>query len=243
MKNYQEMHPMETGNNIAGRRIDRSYILQEIQALLNLEKGYLYTVKSLFSYPGRSIRNYLKGDREQLTRPLIFLFFNSFLAVFLADYLNNPGLNTDAIEYVYYFDKDINIEEIIRWKKTHMGYVYLCFGLFMTFWIHLFYRKYEFNIYEIFVALAYILGQGMLLYILTLVMNEYLPEGTLKYIAVSFLGLSYYVYILVVLVQLFQKKKLLNFFKLLFIFILSGISFLSVQIIALLGFDYFGWLS
>ncbi|MBT8295671.1 MAG: DUF3667 domain-containing protein, partial [Gramella sp.] len=227
---------------IPGRRIDRNYILEEAQSLLNLEKGYLYTVKSLFVFPGRSIREYIKGDREQLTRPLIYLFFNSFLAVFLSGYLNNPAVNSDAIEFVYLFDENIKIDEIIRWKKTHMGYVYLCFGLFMTFWIHLFYKKYEFNIYEIFVALAFILGQGMLLYILALTMNHFLPQGTFKIVVVTVLGLSYYIYILVVLVQLFRKKKLFNFFKLVFIFAISGISFLSVQILALLGFNYLGWL-
>ncbi|MBT8319849.1 MAG: DUF3667 domain-containing protein [Gramella sp.] len=233
---------MKTEKNIPGRRIDRNYILEEAQSLLNLEKGYLYTVKSLFVFPGRSIREYIMGDREQLTRPLIYLFFNSFLAVFLSGYLNNPAVNSDAIEFVYLFDENIKIDEIIRWKKTHMGYVYLCFGLFMTFWIHLFYKKYEFNIYEIFVALAFILGQGMLLYILALTMNHFLPQGTFKIVVVTVLGLSYYIYILVVLVQLFRKKKLFNFFKLVFIFALSGISFLSIQILALLGFNHLGWL-
>lgn len=229
------------GKQLSGR-IDRNYILQEIKALLNLEKGYLYTVKCLAISPGEHLRAYLAGDRSQLTKPLIFLFFNSFLAVFLSGYLNLPAANHDAIEYSYYLDPSLDLQEIIRWKKNNMGYVYLIFGIFMAFWIQLFYRNYKYNIYEIFVVLAYILGQGMLIYISNLLGNHFLPAGIFKNIVLGSLGLGYYFYIIFVLLQLFNHKKIQNFFKLVLIFLLSGISFLSVQILAVLCFNELGWL-
>ncbi|TRO64506.1 DUF3667 domain-containing protein [Christiangramia sabulilitoris] len=231
----------QRGSHLSGR-IDRNYILQELKALLNLEKGYLFTIKSLILNPGESLRKYLSGDRSQLTKPLIFLLFNSFLAVFLSGYLNLPVTNHDAIEYSYYLNPSLDLQEIIRWKKSNMGYVYLFFGIFMAFWIRLFYRNYKYNIYEIFVVMAYILGQGMLIYILNLLGNHFLPAGIFKNIVLVFLGLGYYFYVVLVLLQLFHRKKIQNFFKLMLIFLLSGISFLSVQILVVVCFDLLGWL-
>ena len=57
------------------RRIDKDYVLQELQGVFSFDKGYLYTIKELIKQPRQSIRDFLLNDRNRLAKPIFFLFF------------------------------------------------------------------------------------------------------------------------------------------------------------------------
>jgi hypothetical protein len=59
------------------KRIDRHYIIHEIEHVLHLERGILYTIRELITNPGQNIRNYLAENRSRLVKPIIFIIITS----------------------------------------------------------------------------------------------------------------------------------------------------------------------
>lgn len=54
-------------------RIDIHYIIHEIGHIIHFERGFPYTVKQLLVRPGKSVRNFIAGQRNKMTKPLTFL--------------------------------------------------------------------------------------------------------------------------------------------------------------------------
>ena len=52
------------------QKIDRKYILNEIQQLFNFEKGFFYTAKELLIRPGTSVKEYI-NSRELTLKEFI----------------------------------------------------------------------------------------------------------------------------------------------------------------------------
>lgn len=71
-------------------RIDRKYIMDEFQySFLHMNKGFLYTIKSLIINPGKTARDYIEGNRAKHYKPILLAFvlatFSAFLSFKLID--------------------------------------------------------------------------------------------------------------------------------------------------------------
>src|SRR5699024_1855163 len=148
------------------KRIDRKYISDEISALLNLEKGFLFTLKYLLIRPGKSVREFLFEDRKKYAKPLVFLIlmavvFMLILRLFEIPYsfISIEGFNPKINATESLHDR-IRAQEIGGWLNRNMGYAQLIMGLFIGFWIKILFRKFRYNIYEILILLAFIFGEG-----------------------------------------------------------------------------------
>ena len=211
------MKELEKNNNIEPlQRIDRKYIWHEISSVLNFEKGFFYTIRELFIRPGETVREFIQKDRNRLVKPIIFIIICSFIYSIAQQIFNFED------GYVgYSFVKESAINSIFDWVSKNYGYSNILMGIFIAFWIKIFFRKYNYNLYEILILLCFLIGIGMLLFAFFGIADSLID---LKIIDKGYLfGI---IYILWAIVQFFDKKKLMNYPKAIASYFLGVITFM-----------------
>jgi hypothetical protein len=184
-------------------RIDGQFILHEIEHVLHFEKGLLFTIKELMVRPGKSVREYISGDRSRLVKPIIFIIVTSLMYTLMA-HLFQIEKNSFTISE----DKALTSNAIADWIRNHYGYANIIMGFFIACWLKIFFRKHDVNFFEISMLLAYVMGIGMLFLAAVVVLNG---------IAGFNLG-SAFIYVVFVYVswaigQFFDQKKPTSFIK------------------------------
>ena len=69
-------------------RIDRHYIVHEIEHVLHFERGILYTIRELVTSPGQNIRKYLSENRSRLIKPVIFIILTSLIYTLISHFFH-----------------------------------------------------------------------------------------------------------------------------------------------------------
>jgi len=210
-------------------RIDRSYVYNEIQSLLNLEKGFLLTVKNLLVKPGKSVREFLFEDRKKYVKPLIFLIFTSIVFSFLIKSLD-ISFNFFNIDTIEGLKGKLRSKEIGEWTQGNLGYSQLVMGFFIGFWVKLLYRKSNYNLYEILVLLSYLLGEGFI------VLGFFILLATvIKGPIIGLIGIViYFIYIIWGIGQFYGENQAKNYLKSFLAYFLGNATYLIVLI--LLGY-------
>jgi len=105
---------LENSSNYELERITLKHILLSVLAILNFEKGILFTIKELVLRPRIVIEEYLKKDRKKLIHPIRFLVFSTALSAFLSLTIisNNPELNTVQLNMEDGFKEGWEMREI-----------------------------------------------------------------------------------------------------------------------------------
>jgi len=67
------------GQPVKLERIDRHYIVHEINHVLHFEKGIFYTIKELLIRPGQNVREFISENRSRLVKPIIFIIVTSLI--------------------------------------------------------------------------------------------------------------------------------------------------------------------
>lgn len=66
------------------RRIDGKYIKEEIQyTVLHTNKGFFYTIKNLIKNPGKSVKEYVDGNRVNHYKPILLAFVMSGISTYI----------------------------------------------------------------------------------------------------------------------------------------------------------------
>ncbi len=164
------------GRSVAVKRINGSYLLHEIEHVLHFDRGILYTLKVLLMEPGSHIKRFLTEDRSRLVKPVIFIVITSLVYTLIAHFFHIEGLTDERIQ------EGSTAEKIIIWTESHMGYSNIIMGALIAFLLKLFFRKYEYNYFEIIVLLCFVMGFGMLIFAVFVVL-EGLTHVDLKLIA------------------------------------------------------------
>ncbi|UHG94622.1 DUF3667 domain-containing protein [Spirosoma oryzicola] len=149
----------ECGQPASLKRIDGHYILHEIEHILHVERGILFTVKELVLNPGQNVRNYLSENRSRLVKPVIFVIITSLIYSL-------------SINFFHIDDQYINFEggelatpvKIFKWIQSHYGYANIMMGIFIALWLTLFFRKRSYNLFELLILLCFVMGISMLIY-------------------------------------------------------------------------------
>lgn len=141
------------------RRIDGSYVLDQIGSVFNLDKGFFYSIRELLLRPGLSVQHFLSTDRSKLVKPIVFILITSLIynlaqrwLGFEDGYATAGGIDGTATA------------EILGWIQANYGYTNILMGGFIAFWIKVFFRKANHSYFEILVLLCFLMGIGMLLY-------------------------------------------------------------------------------
>ena len=123
------------------KRIDRHYIIHELGDFFFANRGMVYTIKNVLIRPGESVRQFIAEDRHRFVKPITFLFICTLLFAFVSNPFNIRTSNYEGPEGI--------LSLILNWLFDHPSYFNLLIGLFVAFWIKIFFRKSEYNIFEI----------------------------------------------------------------------------------------------
>ncbi|MCL5244270.1 DUF3667 domain-containing protein [Cellulophaga sp. 20_2_10] len=206
------------------KRIDKDYLYNEIKGVFNLEKGLFLTIKNLLVRPGKSVREFLFENRKKYVKPIIFLILTSLffsLIISLLD-INLSFFNIDKIEGL---KGKLRSKEIGDWSQNNLGYSQLIMGVFIAFWLKVFYRKMNYNLYEILILLSFVLGESFIIFGIFVFLAAILNSAVIGLIGT----LIYFIYIIWAIGQFFGEHKFINYLKSFFAYALGNITYLMIM--------------
>ncbi len=149
------------GQAVKLQRIDSHYIIHEITHVLHLEKGIFYTVKELLIRPGQNVKEFISEDRSRLVKPVIFIIISSLIYSIVSHlfHIEDGYITISGNEA----DRKSSIFAMMGWLQGHYGYANIMMGMFIAFWLKLFFKKYDYSFFEILILLCFVIGMGMLM--------------------------------------------------------------------------------
>jgi hypothetical protein len=209
------------GHPIVLRRIDGHYIFQEVRNVLNFEHGILFTIRELTINPGKNVKEFLTENRNRLVKPVVFLLITSLIYTVL------KNLTHFEDGYVNYSGEiESATLTILSWIQGNYGYSNSIMAVFIALWLKLFFRKYDYNIFEIIILLCFVMGIGMLFYSVFGIAESFTQIKLLQFGAIVA-----FIYTTFALGQFFDKKKLSSYVKALFAYLLGMLSFFVIAIL------------
>ncbi len=197
------------------KRIDGNYIIHEIGQILNLERGILFTIKELIIRPGENVRNFISENRGRLVKPIIFIIITSLIYSLINQFFHIED------SYVKFEEAEQSTTGyIFKWVQDHYGYANIIMGIFIAFWAKLFFRKYNYNYFEILILLCFVMGIGMLIYSIFALL-----QGLIHIDLMQIAGIIGFIYSAWAIGQFFDKSKFLNYVKAFFSYFLGFLTF------------------
>lgn len=202
------------------KRIDSTYLWNEIRSVLNFDKGLFYTIREILLRPGLTIKHFLYRDRSQLVRPLVFII--------LCSLVYSLSQQTFGFEDGYVglsFVEQPSVEAVFEWISTHYGYSNILISICMGIWIRLFFSSDGFNFYEILILLCYTVGLGMLFFALFGIIDSFVDFMIVD--KGFFLGMLYIIW---AIANFFGQSRITNYLKAISAYLLGYITFSIVAI-------------
>ncbi|MGO4770635.1 DUF3667 domain-containing protein [Flavobacterium sp. W22_SRS_FK3] len=197
------------------KRIDRHYIIHEIEHVLHFDRGILFTIRELFINPGQNIRNYISENRIRLVKPVIFIILSSLIYTLISHFFHIEE------EYVKYqgMEKSAFVK-ILGWFQANYGYMNIMSGMFIAIWLKVFFKKYGYNFFELLIMLCFVLGISMLIFAFFAII-----QGVFYIKSLNIAGVIGMIYLTWATGSFFDKKKISNYFKALICYVLGMITF------------------
>ena len=223
MKTESEKEDLLEKSNL--KRIDRRYISHEIEHVLHLDRGFFYTVRELMLRPGKAVREFLFEDRKKLVKPVLYLILCSVIFTIII-HLLHADVSLFNIDRISPLQGKIRSKEIGGWINNSLGYSQLLLGVFIAIWLKIFFKKQQYNIYEIVVLLSYILGEALLILLSVIILGNIFESQVIGSIGVGI----YLFYIIWGIGQFFGEKKISNYIKSALTFVFGVSSYLVILI-------------
>lgn len=204
------------------KRIDRHYISHEIEHVLHLDRGIFFTIKELLLRPGKTVRGFLFDDRQKLVKPILFLILCSLIFTLVVHFLHTD-VSLFNIDRITPLQGKIRSKEIGGWINSNIGYSQLVLGVFVAFWLKIFFKKQKYNIYEIVVLLSYIFAEALLILLTIIILGNIFESGVVGSAGVGI----YLFYIVWGIGQFFGEKKFLNYVKSALSFVFGVFTYLA----------------
>ncbi|MFK8102616.1 MAG: DUF3667 domain-containing protein [Saprospiraceae bacterium] len=207
------------------KRINGSFVVGEIGSVLNFQKGILFTLKALLFQPGKSVRTFIQEDRNRLVKPISFIILGSLIYTIAQQTFH---FEDGYINYNDFGWEHSSIGSIMKWVSKNYGFVNILLVTFVALWLKLFFRKYNYNFFEILILLYFIFGVQMILFSIfgiagSMVNINLIDNGGAILIMIYFCW---------AIGQFFEGNKITNFFKALLSYFLGLIFFIVILIIA-----------
>ncbi len=202
------------------KRIDKHYIIHEVEHVLHFEKGFLYTIRELLTNPGDSVRHFIKEDRVRLVKPITFIIVTSLIYSVVSHFFH---VDEFFIKYNAPGEKKQSFFKILDWLKANYGYLNILSGALTAIWLKLFFKKYGYNFFELLVLLCYLTGASMLIYSFFAII-----EGIIHLKLSGIARLIGGIYLVAATGNFFEKKKVLNYVKASACYLLGMITFVII---------------
>ncbi|WP_157961188.1 DUF3667 domain-containing protein [Lutibacter citreus] len=147
-------------------------MLEEISnSIFQVNRGILFTIKELFTRPGKSIREYLEGKRKKHFKPLAFVLLASTLYV-LTTYLTD--MNTYLGDSMFGIAESLSKNttdasasvKFLNWLANNNAYSTLLFLPIFSLASYLVFKKSKYNYFEHLILNFYITGQQTVIYLI-----------------------------------------------------------------------------
>ncbi|PST83108.1 hypothetical protein C7T94_10875 [Pedobacter yulinensis] len=203
------------------KRINSHYLVHEIEHVLHFEKGILFTIRELLTRPGENVRRFISENRSRLVKPIIFIIVTSLVYSLVSHFFHIESSTMQVGEA-----KPSAADHIMKWVQDHYGYSNIIMGVFIAQWIRLFFRKYDYNVFEILILLCFVMGMGMLFSALFAIIQGLTHIGLTQ--VGSFVGVVYCTW---AIGQFFDKKKAASYLKAFAAYVLGMITFMLIVIL------------
>ena len=198
-------------------RINGRYILNEITSVLNFDKGILFTIKELLTRPGHNVKSFIQEERTRLVKPILFLIICSLFYSISQQIFHFE----DSYSYNGELEASSTVISITEWMQNNYGFANILAAIFHAMWVKLLFRKYNYNFFEIIILLSFLMGIGMLIYMLFGIL-----DSTTNIRVLHLGGLIGLVYISWAIGQFFDKNKKASYLKGFLSYLLGMITFI-----------------
>ncbi len=148
------------------KEINFRYLLEEIpNSIFQVNRGFLFTVKELFTRPGHSIREFIEGKRKPHFKPMAFLFLTSSLYILLSHLIGHQTFFGDFMSGITEAAES-NDNVIFNWLSNNQAYLIYITIPFFSLASFLAFFKSGYNYFEHLVLNLYITGQQMVIYLI-----------------------------------------------------------------------------
>ena len=205
------------GAPVTLHRINGRYLFKEITSVLYFDKGILFTIKELLIRPGHNVRSFIQDDRNRLVKPILFLIICSIfysIAQQIFHFENNYSSNGEL-------EASSTVISITEWMQNNYGFTNILMAIFHAMWVKLLFRKYSYNFFEIIILLSFLMGIGMLIYMLFGIL-----ESTINIRGIYLGGLIGFAYVSWAIGQFFDKNKKSSYLKGFLSYLLGMITFI-----------------
>lgn len=214
----------DCGQPTSLKRIDSHYIIHEIEHVLHFERGILYTIRELITNPGQNIKNYLSENRSRLVKPIIFIIITSLIYTVLNHFFHIED------GYVKYHEGEGKapgaVSAIVAWVQNHYRYANIMMGVAIALWLKLFFRKHQYNFYEILIMLCFVMGMGMLIFSVFVIVQGLTHLEVMPIASVA--GLLYCVW---AIGQFYDKRKAVSYIKAFFAYAIGMLTFWMIPVL------------
>jgi hypothetical protein len=168
----------------------KQFLLKDFShAVFNIDKGFFYTLKELFTRPGHSIREYVMGKRMNH-----FNFFTFIILIISVGHLIGEYFNFSMIDAMYYANDKKSLTELEKISKENPKLFRLMQIPFFAIFSFLIFKKSKQNFTEHLVLNSYRVSAELII-LITLSMFTVIYKNTneLSYIsaAISIASLIY----------------------------------------------------
>lgn len=202
------------------KRVDSHYIIHEIQHILHFEKGILYTVKELLTSPGQNIKEFIADNRSRLVKPIIFIIVTSLVYTTIVHFFH---IEQGYVEHSAVKGSAVN--SIFAWVEGHYGYGNLVMGVFIALWLKIFFRKYDYNFFEVLILLCFVMGMGMLFFAVFAIIQALTHINLMQVAGIT--GIAYCTW---AIGQFFDKGKAINYVKAFTAYMLGMLTFMLMAV-------------
>jgi hypothetical protein len=152
----------QCGQKQSTHKITLTTILHDIpHAVFHIDKGFLFTFRTLFYKPGKAIRDYLNGKRVNYFSPFAYLLLLCAASTFI-DHLTSRYLHRHSVGNGW-----LLFPQLAVFFNHYPALMWCLLVPFISFWSWLFNKHSGYNYWENFIMNVYLIAQFNLFFIAT----------------------------------------------------------------------------
>lgn len=160
----------QCGQKASTRRLNLKRIFYEVRTtLFQLDYGLLYTTKKLLTRPGKTIRDYLDGQRVYHFKPFTYLFLLATVYIILVRTIGSDALMSDVLKGISdgWGERSSNPDSfnVFDWLGRNYAYTVLLIIPIISLASFIAFRKMKYNYAEHLVLNSYIVGLNTFIFI------------------------------------------------------------------------------
>lgn len=196
------------GQSARVSRINLPGFLNDIsEDLLQVNRGFFFTLRELYVRPGESLREFLDGKRKNHFKPIAYVLTLSTLYFLIAQLTDQKtwidDLLTGWMEGAIELSTDAKIPAFLIWLADNYAYVTLLLLPVFSLSSYLSFKKFGNNYLEHVVINSYITGQQAIIYSIFAFFGAFIDSDIVESLPL----LIAIVYAFWVFVQLFSKGR------------------------------------